>query len=112
MVSNTPLYSLSYSFSRLLASCETDFCPTAAHDSTPSLNWKPTSSTARNGHSLEQCHAIIECSPHSHPPVSALVFASGLDFLLYHTHMQHMHPLRIICTFFYSVFICQGFSPI
>ena len=96
----------------LLASCVTHLCSTVASDSTLSLNWKPTRSTARSGDSLEQCHAIVECSLcRASAPVNALVFASGLDLSLYHIYMQHMHPLSTSFPHFSVLFSHAKFQP-
>ena len=89
-----------------LASCVTHFCPTAANDSTPSLNWNSTSSAAHNGFSLEKCRAATECSPCSHPPLSAPLFSPLVQI--------SRHIICTICTiyahhihFFLFFFTCQ-----
>lgn len=94
----------------LLASCVTHFCPTVAHDSTPSLNWKTTSSNARNCLSLETSRVITECSPRNHPPPSAPLFLPVVE--------NFHHIICAICTlythhihFFYS-FHMPSFSLI
>ena len=95
----------------LLASCVTHLCPTVANDSTLSMNWKPTRSTARSGHSLEQYHAIIECSLCRHPrprqrPCFRKWSRSFIISHLYATYAPFIHII-IFAHFFCSVFTCQ-----
>ena len=89
----------------LFASYVTNFCPTiAADDFTPSLIWKTTSSTARNGvMRLLSAHTVVIC-----PPRSAPFFPKSSRFFIYHLYVQISALYALYMPPFSHV---PGFSP-